>query len=154
MALFDFLRRSDEPKKQGRSGIRKLVRNYAGANQGRLFADFVASSFSADSDLKTSLPILRDRSRDLAKNNEYAKRFLNLVKTNVVGETGFTLQVRALMMIILWMFVAIRLLKMLSVAGAVWVHVRFPGACHGSIARDLSQKVWRVMARKYSSRKS
>ena len=95
MALFDFLRRSDEPKKQGRNGIRKLVRNYAGANQGRLFADFVASSFSADSDLKTSLPILRDRSRDLAKNNEYAKRFLNLVKTNVVGETGFTLQVRA-----------------------------------------------------------
>jgi len=96
MALFDFLRPKDEPATQReRRGIRKLVRNYAGANQGRLFADFIASSFSADSELKTNLPILRDRSRDLARNNEYAKRFLNLIKTNVVGEKGFSIQVRA-----------------------------------------------------------
>lgn len=95
MALFDFLRGGQEPKKNARRGAKSLVRNYVGANQGRLFADFVASSFSADSNLKTSLKILRDRSRDLARNNEYAKRYLNLVKTNVVGETGFSLQVRA-----------------------------------------------------------
>ena len=59
------------------------------------FGDFIASSFSADSELKTSLPVLRNRSRDLARNNEYAKRYLNLIKTNVVGERGFSVQVRA-----------------------------------------------------------
>lgn len=95
MALFDFLRGGQEPKKREPRGIRKLVRNYAGANQGRLFADFIGSSFSADSELKTNLPILRNRSRDLSRNNEYAKRYLNLIKTNVVGEAGFSLQVRA-----------------------------------------------------------
>jgi len=97
MALFDFLRsNTPEPaQKKDRRGVRKLVRNYTGANGGRLFADFIASSFSADSELKNSLPVLRNRSRDLSRNNEYAKRFLHLIKTNVVGEHGFSAQVRA-----------------------------------------------------------
>jgi len=93
MALFDFLTGRKEPQK--RKTVRNLVRNYSGAQGGHLFADFVASSFSQDSELKTNLPILRNRSRDLARNNEYAKRYLNLIKTNVVGEGGFSLQVRA-----------------------------------------------------------
>lgn len=95
MGLFDFLipqRQADiELVKRGR----KRRRSYAGANQGRLFSDFIGSSSSADSELRASLPVLRNRSRDLARNNEYAKRFLNLIRTNVVGEKGFTLQVRA-----------------------------------------------------------
>lgn len=94
MGLFDFLSRGKE-----QANIlpfpRRRRRSYAGADQGRLFSDFIGSSFSADSELKQSLPVLRNRSRDLARNNEYAKRFLNLIKTNVVGEKGFTLQVRA-----------------------------------------------------------
>tara|TARA_R100000426_G_scaffold24181_1_gene20800 strand:- start:1092 stop:2585 length:1494 start_codon:yes stop_codon:yes gene_type:complete len=91
MGILDFLNRSEQPKK---SGYKKLYRSYAGANGGRLFSDFTASSFSSDSELKNALPLLRNRSRDLARNNEYAKRFLNLIKTNVVGEKGFNLQVR------------------------------------------------------------
>jgi len=92
MGILDFMSRSEKPKQ---SRYKKLYRSYGGANSGRLFGDFVASSFSADSELKNSLPILRNRSRDLARNNEYAKRFLNLIKTNVVGEKGFNTQVRA-----------------------------------------------------------
>ena len=92
MGIFDFLSRSEKPKQKK---YKDLYRNYAGADGGRLFGDFIASSFSADSELKTSLPVLRNRSRDLARNNEYAKRYLNLVKTNVVGEKGFSVQVRA-----------------------------------------------------------
>jgi len=91
MGILDFLNRSEQPKK---TGYKKLYRSYAGANGGRLFSDFTASSFSSDSELKNALPLLRNRSRDLARNNEYAKRFLNLIKTNVVGEKGFNLQVR------------------------------------------------------------
>jgi len=87
MGVFDFFKRKPQKSRMGR--------NYYGANQGRLFADFVAPANSADSTLRLALPVLRDRSRDLARNNEYAKRYLNLIKTSVVGERGFTLQVRA-----------------------------------------------------------
>jgi len=94
MALLDFLRNEQPVKKRTRVG-RRMGRNYSGASKSRLFTDFIAPSNSADSNLKYQLGTLRDRSRDLARNNEYAKRFLNLIKTNVVGESGFTLQVRA-----------------------------------------------------------
>ena len=94
MALFDNIF-GRKPKNQNRAKMPKHYRSYAGANQGRLFADFLTSNSSADQELNNSLPTLRNRSRDLARNNEYARRFLNMIKTNVVGEKGFTLQVRA-----------------------------------------------------------
>ena len=89
MGLFDFLR----PRKANSKPMRH--RSYAAANTGRLFADFNASSRSADSEMKPAIVILRDRSRDLARNDPYARRFFNLIKVNVVGETGFNLQVKA-----------------------------------------------------------
>lgn len=93
MGVFDFLRRN-KPS-QNKIKMPKSYRTYAGANQGRLFADFITSDSSADNELNNALPLLRNRSRDLVRNNEYAKRFINLIKTNVVGENGFSLQVRA-----------------------------------------------------------
>lgn len=70
-------------------------RSYAGANQGRLFADFVASSRSADEEIKGALKVLRNRCRDLTRNNPYARRFIGLAKANTVGDRGVTLQVKA-----------------------------------------------------------
>lgn len=70
-------------------------RTYAGANQGRLFADFVASSRSADEEIKGALKVLRNRCRDLTRNNAYARRFISLAKANTVGDRGVTLQVKA-----------------------------------------------------------
>lgn len=70
-------------------------RVYAGANQGRLFSDFVASSRSADEEIKGALKVLRNRCRDLTRNNAYARRFINLAKANTVGDRGVTLQVKA-----------------------------------------------------------
>lgn len=70
-------------------------RTYAGANQGRLFADFIASSRSADEEIKGALKVLRNRCRDLTRNNPYARRFVGLAKANTVGERGVTLQVKA-----------------------------------------------------------
>ena len=58
-----------------------LRRSYQAANTGRLFADFNASDSSADKEIETALKNLRNRSRDLARNNEYVKRYLNLLKT-------------------------------------------------------------------------
>lgn len=89
MGFFDRFRA--KPKK-----VVPFKRSYAGASTSRLFDDFRSSERSADSELKPALTRLRSRSRDLARNNEYAKRYLNLLKNNVVGDRGFTLQVKAL----------------------------------------------------------
>jgi lambda family phage portal protein len=86
MGVFDFLKRDKKP-------IRR--RSYKAAQSGRLFSDFVASSQSADSEIKAALQTLRFRCRDLARNDEYARRFLTLIKTNVVGDRGVQVQVKA-----------------------------------------------------------
>lgn len=69
-------------------------RNYHAAATGRLFADFMSSNRSADSELKPDLALMRNRSRELARNDVYTRRYLNLMKTNVIGD-GMTLQVKA-----------------------------------------------------------
>lgn len=70
-------------------------RGYNAASTSRLFADFMSSNRSADSELKTDLVLMRNRSRELARDDVYVKRYLSLLKTNVVGDTGMTLQVKA-----------------------------------------------------------
>jgi lambda family phage portal protein len=86
MGMLDIFKR--KPKKLQKRG-------YDGTNMGRLFSDFVTSQKSADSEIRFNLRTLRDRCRELARNNEYAKRYIHLMKTNVVGERGATLQVKA-----------------------------------------------------------
>lgn len=84
MRLLDFLFRR---KPQQRS--------YAGASTSRLFSDFRGSQRSADSEIRPALRTLRNRTRDLSRNNEYVKRYLSLLKTNVIGDKGIRLQVKA-----------------------------------------------------------
>jgi len=90
MGMFDIFK-AKPPKK-----TQMFKRSYQAANQGYLFNDFKASERSSDSELKPAIKILRSRSRDLARNNEYAKRYFNLLKTNVIGERGFSTQIKAL----------------------------------------------------------
>ena len=78
-----------------RKSKKKSRRSYAGINTGRLFAEFATSTTSADSELKPALKILRNRCRELARNDEYVKRYLQLLKTNVVGPAGVNLQAKA-----------------------------------------------------------
>ena len=91
MGIFDFIRPTKAKKPQ-----KLLKRQYAGAGTSRLLSDFFDSNRSADSELRPVIRTLRNRSRELCRNNEYAKRYLNLMKTNVVGSNGFSLQVKAL----------------------------------------------------------
>lgn len=70
-------------------------RSYHAANTGRLFADFMSSSRSSDAELRSSLVLMRNRSRELGRDDVYVRRFFNLLKTNVVGDKGVTLQVKA-----------------------------------------------------------
>ena len=50
---------------------------------------------SADGELRFTLEVLRNRSRELVRDNEFARRYVNLLKTNVIGDHGFHLQVKA-----------------------------------------------------------
>ena len=89
MAWFDIFR----PKPRVKNQVFK--RSYQAANTGRLFADFKDSEQSADSELYPVITRMRARSRDLARNNAYMRRYLSLLRANVVGQRGFSYQSKA-----------------------------------------------------------
>jgi lambda family phage portal protein len=66
-------------------------RAYAGAAINRLTGDWTALNTSADSEIITSLRTLRARSRELLRDNEYAKAAVRIIKNNVIG-TGVGMQ--------------------------------------------------------------
>jgi lambda family phage portal protein len=69
-------------------------RDFAGSVNSRLTGGWNTQNISANADLYRNLDILRARSQDLCNNNDYAKRFLNMVGANVIGGTGVMLQAR------------------------------------------------------------
>lgn len=89
MGLFDFLK----PKPVIERKVFK--RSYQAASTSRLFADFKDSEQSADSELYPAISKMRSRSRDLARNNAYMRRYLMLLRANVVGQRGFSYQSKA-----------------------------------------------------------
>ncbi len=70
-------------------------RSFSAADMGRLYGSWASSSGSADAEALPSLVTLRARSRDLVRNNPHGRRFIQLLKNNVVGENGVGLQVEA-----------------------------------------------------------
>lgn len=71
------------------------ARRFDAAVVDRLTASWVAAGNAIDQELSGELDRLRNRSRDLFKNNEYAKKFGRMVRNNVVGAEGFALQCRS-----------------------------------------------------------
>ena len=71
---------------------RPARRAFDAAKRDRLTASWATHGGSMDSDVRMALVPLRARSRDLAQNNAYAKRFLQMVDQHVVGPSGFALQ--------------------------------------------------------------
>lgn len=76
-----------------RPASRMIRRGYSGAAIGNLTASFASDHTSLNETLEHSLRVLRGRSRNLAKNNDYVKKFLRMVQNHVVGPVGFTLSV-------------------------------------------------------------
>lgn len=79
-------------KRQARNPVAK--RSYTSASVSRLTADWVVSPMSADAAMQGKLTPTRDRSRDLERNNEWARGFLRALENNVIGENGIGLQMR------------------------------------------------------------
>lgn len=59
--------------------------SYAGANTGRPHSSWLTSGGSADADLLLDLPKLRERSRDLARNDAHGRGIVDAWVENVVG---------------------------------------------------------------------
>jgi lambda family phage portal protein len=74
----------------------RALRSFMAASNDRLVQDLmsIAGLVSGNSELRTSLRTMRIRSRQLANDNEYAKRFFQLLRNNVVGAKGFDLQMK------------------------------------------------------------
>jgi lambda family phage portal protein len=68
--------------------------DYAGAATHRLLLDWVSQAKLADEEIRGDLKLLRSRARELARNNSYVKRYFRLLKNNVIGPMGITLQGR------------------------------------------------------------
>ncbi|PHO10322.1 phage portal protein [Malaciobacter canalis] len=75
--------------------VKKQKRSFHAANTGNLYSSWVTSQITADVDIKRDLKSIRNRSRDLMQNDDYAKRFKRMIKSNVVGNKGIKLQNRA-----------------------------------------------------------
>jgi len=70
-------------------------RQFAAAQVTNLLSKWGKTSEQIDADLQKGGRSLRARARDVAKNNDYAKKYLDILKTNVIGKDGIRLQVQA-----------------------------------------------------------
>lgn len=66
-------------------------RAFAAAQSSALTHSWGSVPTHVNADLQRGLPAVRARSRDLERNNDYARKFLSMVETNVVGHAGFAL---------------------------------------------------------------
>ena len=73
---------------------RSNQRNFTASHTGRLFNDWNTINSSPDGELENNLKTMRDRARDLARNNGIITRYLQIMKEGVVGNQGFRLKVK------------------------------------------------------------
>lgn len=71
------------------------IRSFSAAQVNNLTESWTTNSAPINDVLTRQLNTLRARSRDLAKNNDYGRKFLSMVKCNVVGSNGVSLQIKA-----------------------------------------------------------
>lgn len=65
--------------------LKEQGRKYEAASKGRRTTNWVTQSKSANHIIRESLPILRERSRQLFMDNAYAKRAIQIISSNTVG---------------------------------------------------------------------
>jgi len=70
-----------------------IRRKYEGASIGRRTSGWRTASTSANSEISMAMTKLRDRARDLVRNNPWASRGLQVIESNVVGK-GIQTQIR------------------------------------------------------------
>ena len=85
MNLFSIMTKRNAPAK-------KITRAFAGARSTR-FTDWIYSTFSKiNLDIDNDFLTLVTRARELSKNNNVVRSYLELMEKNVIGKSGFSLQ--------------------------------------------------------------
>lgn len=77
-----------------REAVNTFKRTFSAALHNRLTGNWSGSVSSINAEIEFGLPVMRNRSRGLVINNEYAARYMHMLNTHVVGPNGFRLQVR------------------------------------------------------------
>lgn len=72
---------------------RRYVRGFEAAATDRLTQSWTRTDITVNQSLIKDLRVMRARSREFFRNNEFGRKFASLIKTNVVGHSGFTLKV-------------------------------------------------------------
>lgn len=81
--------------KKRKQKIKKInTRGFAASAEEYFLSDFKGTSLSIDAELTAGLRKMRMRSRTLTNDNDYAKKYLSMVRANVVGSNGIMLQAR------------------------------------------------------------
>lgn len=94
MQMFEGLRKFAESFRLFKNKtVSKVKRGFNAARYNRLTHDWVFSHQVTNQMLRGDLKRLRERSRDLCRNDPYARKYLTLMRNNVVGR-GTTLQIR------------------------------------------------------------
>lgn len=65
---------------------KKKDRNYEGASKGRRTSNWITGGTDPNTQIGSSLPVLRERSRSLRRNSAYAHKGIELITNNVVGK--------------------------------------------------------------------
>ncbi len=87
-------RKADRAAQAGGAG--RYGRAYVGAKTDLTTINWLTANTSINADLQAALPTLRARSRDLCANTPLGRRFLTLVRNNVVGPHGLRFQSMAM----------------------------------------------------------
>jgi lambda family phage portal protein len=73
---------------------RPSTRRYAGAEHSDLLADWITGSSAPNDELRGDIRVLRNRARDLSKNETTTRQYLRLLRNNVIGPAGIKMQAR------------------------------------------------------------
>lgn len=90
-----FWNRTETPQtqpKRKRLSVRSSISSWAAAELSNLTQSWAKTSQPINQEIKNDLVATRARARDLAKNDVHVKKFMRLIKSNVVGRTGVILQ--------------------------------------------------------------
>ena len=91
MGLFNFWKK-EEPKQVRMVRPKNKRSTFSASETDRFTSGWTSTPTPINSVLFQELQTMRARSRDLAKNNDYIRRFLQLARTNVIGSKGIQLQ--------------------------------------------------------------
>lgn len=71
---------------------RAEMRGYKAAQINRLNSDFIGTSNSINRELRTDMVKVRNRARELWRNDDYLQAYKHSIKANTIGPKGFILQ--------------------------------------------------------------